>query len=73
MYKKGRNYPAFFCLQGVQIVVYRSVLVTHLATNNPCHCEPVRRLAWQSPPNFRNVDGDSHVGPLGLLGMTCVF
>ena len=25
MYKKGRNYPAFFCLQGVQIVVYRSV------------------------------------------------
>ena len=28
----------------------------------PCHCEPVRTLAWQSPPNFRNVDGDSHVG-----------
>ena len=30
---------------------------------------------WRGNPLqiFRNVDGDSHVGPLGLLGMTCIF
>ena len=32
------------------------------ATEIPCHCEPVRTLAWQSPSTFQKFGGDSHVG-----------
>ena len=49
------------------------IIVVYRAVEKGGHCEPVRTLAWQSPPNFQNVDGDSHVGAMPLLGMTSVF